>query len=73
MNPVLSTRKLWNNLFELGGFPEPFIKGKKTFWTKWSQTYTKQIIREDLRSITELKNIDTLELLFSLLPSKILY
>jgi len=71
LNPRKTTQKLWTQLFELGGFPEPFIKGKKTFWTKWSQTYARQIIHDDIRSIIDLKNIDNIEILFSLIPSKI--
>jgi len=70
-NPHKNTRRAWQELFELGGFPEPFTKGKKTFWMKWSQTYGRQIIREDIRSIIDLKNIDNMEILFSLMPSKI--
>jgi len=67
-NVTLST---WKTLFNLGGFPEPFLKGTKEFWTRWSQTYNRQIIRDDIRNISNLRDIDTVELLFSLLPSKI--
>lgn len=63
--------RLWESLDTLGGFPEPFLKGKKTFWQKWSQTYARQIIRDDIRSLSELHNIDTMETLFSLLPSRV--
>lgn len=70
INPVRAASGLWQALFELGGFPEPFTKGKKTFWNKWSQTYIRQIVRDDIRSIIDIKNIDTVEILFSLMPSK---
>ncbi|OIO79207.1 MAG: hypothetical protein COW11_06595 [Candidatus Omnitrophica bacterium CG12_big_fil_rev_8_21_14_0_65_43_15] len=70
LNPAKATSGLWDALFELGGFPEPFIKGKKTFWNKWSQAYAKQILQEDIRSVIDLKNVDTVEILFSLVPSK---
>lgn len=70
LNPPKTTSGLWHALFELGGFPEPFIKGRKAFWNKWSQTYAKQILREDIRSVVDLRNSDTVEILFSLMPSK---
>ncbi len=62
---------VWERLFELGGFPEPYVKGKKTFWMKWSQAYARQIIRDDIRSVLELKHIDDMEILYSLLPSRV--
>ncbi|MEK9130121.1 MAG: DUF4143 domain-containing protein, partial [Patescibacteria group bacterium] len=42
-----------------------------TFWTKWSKNYSKQIIYEDSRDLSNIKNINDVGLLFSLLPSKI--
>ncbi len=66
-----NSAKDWKKLSQLSGFPEPFSKNSKTFWTKWSEGYTKQIIREDIRDITNIKNINNTEILFSLLPSKI--
>jgi len=65
------SKETWEILFDIGGFPEPFIKQKKTFWTKWSNSYSRQIIREDIRDLSGIKNVDTVELLFSLLPSRV--
>jgi predicted AAA+ superfamily ATPase len=71
INSAKHTSDLWQALSEVGGFPEPFIKGKKTFWNKWSQAYARQILQDDIRSVIDIKNVDTVEILFSLLPSKI--
>jgi len=71
VNPAAQTRKIWNRLFELSGFPEPYVKGDKNFWNKWSQTYGRQIVREDMKSISDVRRIDDMEILFSLLPSKV--
>ena len=71
INPTKHTSDLWQALSEVGGFPEPFIKGKKTFWNKWSQVYARQILQDDIRNVIDLKNIDTVEILFSLIPSKV--
>jgi predicted AAA+ superfamily ATPase len=71
LNPPKTTSGLWQALFEVGGFPEPFVKGAKGFWNKWSQGYIRQILRDDIRTIIDLKNIDTTEILFALMPSKV--
>jgi predicted AAA+ superfamily ATPase len=63
--------ELWQNLARLSGFPDPYIQGKETFYRAWSITYHKQLLREDIRDLTTLKDINTVELLFSLIPSKI--
>ncbi len=62
---------VWNELFNLGGFPEPFLSGKESAWRRWSANYGRQIIREDMRSLHEIKLIDDIETLFSLLPTRV--
>jgi len=62
---------LWDSLFEFSGFPEPFLKGKKDFYRLWSKNYQNQLIREDIRDLTQIKKLDSLEILYSLLPTKI--
>ncbi|MBP8718588.1 MAG: hypothetical protein KBI07_05825 [Candidatus Atribacteria bacterium] len=62
---------LWDDLFELSGFPEPFLKGGKDFYRLWSNNYQHQLIREDIRDLTQIKKFDSLEILYSLLPLKV--
>ncbi len=62
---------IWENLSRLSGFPEPYLSGKETFYRKWSTSYGQQLIREDIRNMTGVKDIDSMEVLFSLLPSRI--
>jgi len=71
INNKKDTQTIWNRLYQFSGFPEPFIKNKKTFWTQWSRNYDRQIIYEDIRDLSNIKNIDNVGLFFSLLPSKI--
>ena len=66
-----TAKRLWHNLTKFSGFPEPFVRGDEAFYRRWSNDYARQIIRDDIRTMFDLKNIDALELLFSLLPSKI--
>lgn len=63
--------KLWNEFSMLSGFPEPFLSGRQTVYRRWSRSYHQQLIREDIRNMTEVKNIDDMEILFSLLPSRV--
>ncbi len=69
-NPVSQTKDIWNQLLKFGGFPEPFVKSKEDFLTRWSESYARQIIRDDIRSVFDLKDIANMELLYALLPSK---
>jgi predicted AAA+ superfamily ATPase len=62
---------IWDRLSTLSGFPEPYLSGKETVYRRWSNNYQQQLIREDIRNMTEIKNIDDTEILFSLLPSKV--
>ncbi|MCK5595267.1 ATP-binding protein, partial [bacterium] len=71
INKKQSTKNIWNALFNTGGFPEPFTKGSKTFLTKWSSNYYHQIVREDIRDVSDIRRINSVDLLFSLLSSKV--
>ena len=64
-------QNIWSNLSELSGFPEPYISGRKTTYRRWSNTYSQQLIREDIRDLTGIKSIGDLETLYYLLPSKV--
>ncbi len=65
------TRLSWQRLYRVGGFPEPFVNKDAIFWQRWSNNYTRQIIREDIRDTFGLKQVDSIETLFSLLPSRV--
>ncbi len=66
-----ATGEAFRLLWELSGFPEPFIKGRKTFWSKWSAAYDQQIVRDDLRTVADIRNLDIIETLFALVPSRV--
>jgi uncharacterized protein len=65
------TDEAFRSLWELSGFPEPFIKRRKTFWSTWASAYDQQIVRDDLRSVADIRNLDTIETLFALIPSRV--
>ncbi len=61
----------WDNLSRFSGFPEPYLNGKRTFYQRWSNTYSRQLIREDIRDLTGIKSILAVETLYMLLATKI--
>jgi predicted AAA+ superfamily ATPase len=61
----------WQQLSVLSGFPEPFLSGRETTYRRWSNTYGKQLIREDIRDLTGIKAVQDVETLYALLPTKI--
>ena len=50
-------------LLAYSGFPEPFLKATTRFYNRWSADLTDRLIREDVRDLTrviELQNVETL-------------
>lgn len=62
---------IWRDLTMLSGFPEPFLSGREIRYKRWSSSYYKQIIREDIRDFNDVQMINDMELLFSLIPSRV--
>jgi len=62
---------IWNNLSQYSGFPDPYLNGTGQFYRIWSNTYRKQLLREDIRDLALVRRIEDVEILFSLLPSRI--
>lgn len=64
-------KETWKRLSELSGFPKPYLVNKTTSYRRWSNTYSNQLIREDIRDLTAVKSIKEIETLYYLLPSKV--
>ncbi len=64
-------KDMWMQLSNLSGFPEPYLSGKMTTYRRWSNSYAQQLIKEDIRDMTDIKSIGDIETLYLLLPSKI--
>ncbi len=69
--PAKHTGEAFKSLWELSGFPEPLFSGRKTFWRTWTSTYGQQIVRDDLKTVADIRNLDTIEILFALLPARV--
>jgi hypothetical protein len=63
-------KQIWVQLSELSGFPEPFLSQKTATYRRWSDTYSRQLIREDIRNLTGIQYVDEIETLYRLLPSR---
>lgn len=56
------------DLFKYGGFPEPFIKASEKESRRWSREYRFHMVREDLRDLEQIQNIDAIEKMVYRLP-----
>lgn len=63
--------RLWESLERLSGFPEPYTRGDEGFQRKWALAYRKQLMREDIRDLTGIRQLAQMELLSTLLPGKV--
>jgi predicted AAA+ superfamily ATPase len=57
----------WSALLEHGGFPEPFFARQPRFTTRWRALRDQQLLREDVRDLTGIQELDRLEVLARLL------
>ncbi|MBF0273815.1 MAG: ATP-binding protein [Nitrospinae bacterium] len=71
INDTKRLSEIWNNLASFSGFPEPYLKKKETSYRRWSTTYSRQLIREDIRELSEIKSIGEVETLFTLIPARV--
>ncbi|MFQ5771412.1 MAG: ATP-binding protein [bacterium] len=60
------------NLLQFGPFPEPFIKQNDRFCRKWHQDYISLIVREELKDISRVIELDKVENLLFLMPPRIM-
>ncbi len=60
-------RETWETMFHVSGFPEPFVKGTKLKYRRWTKSYHNQVIRDDIRDEYAVRQVDTMEALYFLL------
>jgi hypothetical protein len=58
----------FDGLLRLSGFPEPYLGGSEREARRWSNEYRNGLVREDLRSLEQIQDIGSLELLMTRLP-----
>jgi predicted AAA+ superfamily ATPase len=57
-------------LWRHGGYPEPFLKRDARFSRRWHTLRTEQLLREDVRDLTQIQQLDQLSLLVKLLAAR---
>ena len=62
---------VFHGLVGFGPFPEPFLRGNERFSRIWHRDYISLIVREELRDISRVVELDKLEHLVTLLPARV--
>jgi predicted AAA+ superfamily ATPase len=62
----------YEDLLQSGPFPEPFFRQNDRFCRKWHKDYLSLIVREDLRDISRVMELDKVEDLLFLMPSRLM-
>ncbi len=60
----------WDALRIHGGFPEPFLRRELRFTRRWGSLRQDQLAREDLREVTHVQDLGTLETLMRILAER---
>jgi len=61
--PQVVGKELLQNLLFFGGFPEPFLKQNPKFTLRWQKLRQEQLLREDIRDLSRVQEIQQLEIL----------
>jgi predicted AAA+ superfamily ATPase len=67
----MEIEKAYESLLQYGPFPEPFLKQNNRFCRKWHQDYISLIVREDLKDTSRVIELDKVENLLFLMPSRV--
>jgi predicted AAA+ superfamily ATPase len=68
--PHSVTDEEWNALLDFGGFPEPFINRSAAFSKRWRDMRRAQLLKEDIRDLTRIRELDQLAVLEKLLSER---
>lgn len=61
----------YDQLFEMSGFPDPFLKADKKFYQLWFKERKSLLLREDIRNASFIREISLLEMLSHLIPERV--
>jgi uncharacterized protein len=59
-------------LWRHGPFPEPFLQQNDRFSRKWHRDYLSLVVRQDLKDLTKVDELDKVEHLLALLPARVM-
>jgi len=61
----------FNRLMTVGGFPEPFLDGDERNARRWRRERSDRVLREDIRDLESIRNIQILGLFLEMLRSRV--
>lgn len=67
----LDRTEIYQRLLRVGGFPEPFLDGSTRFYNRWKRSHIDVILKEDLVTLTAIRDIQGIETLIEMLRTRI--
>lgn len=67
----LPAGQAFKRLLTVGGFPEPFLDGSTAFYNRWKRSHQDVILKEDLISLTAVRDFQSVETLIELLRTRV--
>lgn len=67
----ISPEDAFNRLMTVGGFPEPFLSGDERTARRWRRERFDRVLREDVRDLESIRNIQLLSLFLDLLRQRV--
>jgi uncharacterized protein len=67
----IEPREAFKRLMEVGGFPEPFLDNDPREARRWREERYNRIIREDIRDLENIKDIQSMTLLLHMLRERV--
>ena len=61
----------WDDLLELGTFPEPVLAGSRRRARRWSRLRGERLVFEDVRDLRQIRDLQALRVLVDLLPERV--
>ena len=67
----LGPDEVFDRLMEVGGFPEPFLRGSRSWYNRWKRTHVDAILKDDLLTLSAVRDLQSIETLIELLRSRV--
>ena len=67
----ITKKEAFHRLMTVGGFPEPFIEGDERSARRWRRERLDRIIREDIRDLESIRNIQIIGLFLEMLRNRV--
>ncbi len=64
------SEQILKRLLKFGGFPEPYLKQSKEYLNLWQIGRSEKIVKEDLRDLSRIPELNQVEALMSMLPER---